>query len=180
MADALDDIRDLVHAQPALRALVGANFASGKLEVERLGAYPRVVWVSDGGTVDETEYIGGHPQATPGAGTRNRQIRTDTMTVHWHVWGEDRESTRAAMHALVAACYAEAHGAVAFGRYQWVTQQDERGEQAIHGQKIILEGEFQLAINEGAETLTNISTQTHRGDFVDPQTGAITPGICQT
>jgi hypothetical protein len=178
MADPLDDIRDLVHAQPTLLALVGTNYGSSQTDVEALGGYPRVVWVSEGGAVGETEYIGGRPNT--GLTTRNRQIATDVMSVRFHIWGEDRENTRDIMHALVAGCRAEAIGAVDFGKYEWITQLEARAEMATHGEKIILEGAFQLPIHEGSATLTNVTTQTHRGDFTDPQTGATITGICQT
>jgi len=178
VADALDDIRDLVHAQAALLAAVGANFGSTLVEVQALNEYPRVIWVSAGGTVDKTEYIGGRPNA--GGTTRNRQIRTDSMAVEWHIWGRDREAARDIMYDLVAACVAEARGAVDFGTYQWVTQLAPRAEVATHGEKIVLKGTFQLPIHEGVENLTAIATQHHSGSFEDPATGPTTTGICET
>lgn len=168
MADALDTLRALVHADTVLSALVGTNHASGRLAMEATGEYPRIVWVSEGGVIRATDYIGGRPNA--GATTRNRQIRTDAMAVLWHIWGEDREAARAAMHALISACWTTmGGGACEFGRYEWTTQQVAMGEYAVHGQKLILSGTINLPVHEGAGTLTIIATQRHDGYFVDPR-----------
>jgi hypothetical protein len=179
MTDILDTLRIAVHNENPLLELVPRDkHASGKLEAERLGEYPRVVWVCEGGAITAAEYMGGRPQANPGR--RVRQLYTDSMAVQLHVWGEDVENTRDIMHRLIAAIWQQAHGSVQFGSYRWVTQEEERGEFATHGQKVILEATFSIPVSERADTLTEVASQTHRGDFEPADGGATITGICQT
>jgi hypothetical protein len=166
MADNLDDLADAVHARPTL---TGIDYSVAHLGVEALESYPRVVWVSEGGSIDAVDDVGSR---TVGADNRRRQVRTDAMDVQLHIWGEDREAARLLMHALVYTIWEQCYGACELGKYQWVTEQEDRGEFAIHGSKILLELTIRLPVNEGASALTIIETATHTGTFVSDLDGS--------
>lgn len=171
MADNLDDIAAAVHARPSMvdpDTAVAYPHAIGKLEVERLGEYPRFVWVSEGGSIDAVDDVGG---GVVGA-TRTRSVRTDAMAVQWHIWGEDREAARDLMHLLIYACWEQSYGSVQFGDYDFVTERDPKGEFATHGSKILLEGVFRVPVSEAADPLTTIAHEGHTGTFVSDLDGS--------
>ncbi len=170
MADNLDTIQLAVHAVPRMAGLTGSV---AKLEVERLGEYPRIVWVSEGGSIDAIDDVG----AGVVAATRQRSVYTDAMAVQWHIWGEDREAARDMMHLLIYTCWEQARGSLEFGSYRYITEESSRGEYATHGSKILLEGAFRVPVTEAASDLTTISTATHTTDFVSDLDGS-TETIC--
>jgi len=170
VADNLDTLQLAVHAVPRMAGLIGST---AKLEVERLGEYPRIVWVSEGGSIDAIDDVGAGVVGT----TRQRSVRTDAMAVQWHIWGADREAARDMMHLLIYTCWEQAYGSVEFGSYRFITEEDARGEFATHGSKILLEGAFRVPVTEGADTMTTIVAQSHTTDFVSDLDGS-TETIC--
>jgi len=170
VADNLDTIQLAVHAVARMLPFPGEV---AKLEVERLESYPRIVWVSEGGTIEAIDDVGAGAVGT----TRQRSVRTDAMAVQWHIWGEDREAARDMMHLLIYTCWEQARGSLEFGSYRYITEEDARGEFATHGSKILLEGAFRVPVTEAASDLTTISTATHTTDFVSDLDGS-TETIC--
>ena len=165
MADNLDTIAAAVHARPTL---VGIDYAVARLGVEALESYPRVVWVSEGGSIEAIDDVGARVVGTD----RRRQVRTDVMDVQLHIWGEDREEARTLMHALIYTIWEQCYGCVEFGKYQYITEQTARAEFATHGSKILLDLAIRLPVSEGASALTIIAEEGHTGTFISDLDGS--------
>ena len=166
MADVLDSIVAAAHGTSYLTGISGTV---GRLELERLGEYPRIVWVSEGGRIDAPDNIGGRYVAGAGgaADDRYRQVRTDEMAVSLYIWGEDREAARSLMHAAIVAVWSLNYGSLDFGRYRYETETVQRGEHATHGSLIRLEMTIRTPVREDAATLTDVTHQGHETTFQD-------------
>jgi len=172
----LETLIDIIHTEADLLAAVGANYSFGRLASKTNNDWPRVMWVSDNGSIVDTTYVGGR-LVSGESGTRQTVQRVDAANCEVQCWGEDFEAAIDLRDAVVNACLRETKGSVRFGSYRVVTETSAGADYAVSGCKIVMQLTLQVPIIMETAAQTVISSQSHAATFVAKTTGSTT-SVC--
>jgi len=164
---AIQAIVDDLHTDAALLALVGSNYAVGRLASKENNSPPRVVWIPVDGQIGPTDNVGGRLNG----GNISRQVRTRLQNFKVSIWGTDVASAENILDTLVAAGWRRNVGSIAFGSLEWFTQQEATADYAEFGQRVILDVTIKIPIHDYVLPATVIADEAHEGNFVSDQTG---------
>ncbi|MHA1572460.1 MAG: hypothetical protein ACTSX8_00545 [Alphaproteobacteria bacterium] len=164
---AIQQLVDDIHGDATLVALVGGNYAIGRLPLKENNSPPRVVWIPVDGEIQATDNIGGRVNGTD----KRRQVRTRLQNFEVNVWGTDVANTEDIMDAIVAVGWRHDVGSISFGSFSWFTQQPATADYAELGQKVVMEVSIKIPIHDYTLPLTDIDAEGHIVTFVSDTTG---------